>query len=310
MNCLVTGGAGFIGSHLCEHLLQNNYQVTCVDNLITGSLHNINHLMKNNRFTFINHDITTPLNHPEPLDEIYHFASPASPVDYYKYTIETLRVGSLGTEEMLKLAHQKKARFLLASTSEVYGDPEINPQPEEYWGHVNPIGPRSIYDEAKRYAEACTMAYHRKYHLKTRIARIFNTYGPRMKEEDGRAVPNFIKQALTNTPITIYGTGKQTRSFCYISDEIQGLYTLMQTNYHLPINIGNPEERTILDLATIIKEMCHSQSPFIFKDLPIDDPKQRKPDIRKAKEILHWEPNVTIQDGLQKTITWFTQTNH
>ncbi|MBU1941650.1 MAG: GDP-mannose 4,6-dehydratase, partial [Candidatus Thermoplasmatota archaeon] len=268
MKCLVTGGAGFIGSHLCEHLLQNNYQITCVDNLITGSLRNINHLVKHDHFTFINHDITTPLSNPKPLDEIYHFASPASPVDYYKYPIETLRVGSIGTEEMLNLALQKKARFLLASTSEVYGDPEINPQPEEYWGHVNPIGPRSIYDEAKRYAEACTMAYHRKYHINTRIARIFNTYGPRMKEDDGRAVPNFIKQALTNTPITIYGNGKQTRSFCYITDEIHGLYALMQSNYHLPVNIGNPEERTILDLATIIKEMCHSKSPFIFKDLP------------------------------------------
>jgi len=305
MNCIVTGGAGFIGSHLCEFLLQKGYSVVCIDNLITGSLKNIEHLKNAQNFTFLKQDIIQEFSIKQNVDMVFHFASPASPVDYYKYPLDTLRVGSIGTENMLKIAQAHHARFLLASTSEVYGDPKVHPQNEEYWGNVNPIGLRSVYDEAKRYAEAITMAYHRKYDLPTRIARIFNTYGPRMQHYDGRAVPNFITQVLHDKPITIYGDGSQTRSFCYITDEIQGLFSLIQSDYEYPVNIGNPEEYTILKLATLIRELCQSSSEIIYEALPVDDPKCRRPDISKAKKILGWEPTVGIIEGLTKTIDWF-----
>lgn len=305
MNCIVTGGAGFIGSHLCEYLLHKKHQVFCIDNLITGSRKNIEHLIDNSNFTFINQDIIQDFSFKEELDMVFHFASPASPVDYYKYPIDTLRVGSIGTENMLRITLKKKARFMLASTSEVYGDPKIHPQKENYWGNVNSIGPRSVYDEAKRYAEAVTMAYHREHGLDIRIARIFNTYGPRMKTDDGRAVPNFIKQCLHNKPITIYGDGTQTRSFCYISDEIQGLFSLMMSDYLYPVNIGNSEEYTILELAKIIKEISQSSSNLVYKDLPIDDPKCRRPDISKAKELLNWYPKIKLRKGIETTIQWF-----
>ncbi len=309
MNCIVTGGAGFIGSHLCEYLLHKKHQVFCIDNLITGSRKNIEHLIDNSNFTFINQDIIQDFSFKEELDMVFHFASPASPVDYYKYPIDTLRVGSIGTENMLRIALKKKARFMLASTSEVYGDPKIHPQKESYWGNVNSIGPRSVYDEAKRYAEAVTMAYHREYGLDVRIARIFNTYGPRMKPDDGRAVPNFIKQSLRDEPITIYGDGSQTRSFCFVSDEVDGLFSLMNSNYEYPVNIGNPEEYSILELASIVKEICKSSSEFAYKELPVDDPKCRRPDISKAKEILDWQPKIDIREGLKKTIKWFKKTH-
>ena len=307
MNCIVTGGAGFIGSHLCEFLLHKGYSVICIDNLITGSLKNIEHLKNTQGFTFLKQDIIREFSIDQKVDMVFHFASPASPVDYYKHPLDTLRVGSIGTENMLKIAQAHQARFLLASTSEVYGDPQVHPQNEEYWGNVNPIGPRSVYDEAKRYAEAITMAYHRKYSIPTRIARIFNTYGPRMQHNDGRAVPNFITQGLQDKPITIYGDGSQTRSFCYISDEIQGLFSLMQSDYEHPVNIGNPEEYTILELATLIRELCQSASEIIYEALPVDDPKCRRPDISKAKKILGWEPTVGIREGLAKTIAWFKE---
>lgn len=305
MNCIVTGGAGFIGSHLCEFLLEKQYQVFCIDNLVTGSIKNIEHMKNDSKFVFINQDITKDFSFTDEVDLVFHFASPASPVDYYKYPIETLRVGSIGTENVLKIAQKNNARFMLASTSEVYGDPKVHPQKESYWGNVNSIGPRSVYDEAKRYAEALTMAYHRKYNLDVRIARIFNTYGPRMKPDDGRAVPNFIKQCLHNEPITIYGDGTQTRSFCYISDEIEGLVSLMMSEYTQPVNIGNPEEHTILELAKIIKEISQSSSNLVYKDLPIDDPKCRRPDIIKAKELLNWYPKVKLRGGIETTIQWF-----
>jgi len=305
MNCIVTGGAGFIGSHLCEFLLQKGYPVVCIDNLITGSLKNIEHLKNTQNFTFLKQDIIREFSIKQKVDMVFHFASPASPVDYYKHPLDTLRVGSIGTENMLKIAQAHHARFLLASTSEVYGDPQVHPQTEDYRGNVNPIGPRSVYDEAKRYAEAITMAYHRKYGLPTRIARIFNTYGPRMQPNDGRAVPNFITQGIQDKPITIYGDGSQTRSFCYISDEIQGLFSLIQSDYEHPVNIGNPEEYTILELATLIRELCQSSSEIVHEALPVDDPKCRRPDISKAKKILGWEPTVGIRDGLIKTIDWF-----
>ena len=309
MNCIVTGGAGFIGSHLCEYLLHEKHQVFCIDNLITGSRKNIEHLTDNSNFTFINQDIIQDFSFKEELDMVFHFASPASPVDYYKYPIDTLRVGSIGTENMLRIALKKKARFMLASTSEVYGDPKIHPQKESYWGNVNSIGPRSVYDEAKRYAEAVTMAYCREYGSDVRIARIFNTYGPRMKPDDGRAVPNFIKQSLRDEPITIYGDGSQTRSFCFVSDEVDGLFSLMNSNYEYPVNIGNPEEYSILELASIVKEICKSSSEFAYKELPVDDPKCRRPDISKAKEILDWQPKIGIREGLKKTIKWFKKTH-
>ena len=304
MKALVTGGAGFLGSHLCDMLLSKGYEVICADNLITGNTRNICHI-KNEKFKYIRHDVTKPLYLEEKFDFIFHLASPASPIDYMELPIQTLKVGALGTHNMLGLAKEKKARFLLASTSEVYGDPLVNPQPEEYWGNVNPIGPRGVYDEAKRYAEAITMAYHRYHKVDTRIVRIFNTYGPRMRINDGRVVPNFIGQALRGEDITVYGDGSQTRSFCYVSDEVEGLYRLMMSDYTLPVNIGNPEEHTILEFAQIILGMIGGGSKIVFKDLPVDDPKQRRPDIGKARELLGWEPKIRLEEGLRETMEYF-----
>lgn len=305
MNILVTGGAGFIGSHLCEKLLEKN-KVICADNLVTGKKENVKLLLKNPNFTFIEHDVSKPLEIDHKLDEIYHLASPASPIDYQKLPIETMMANSLGTLNILNLAKGENAKFLLASTSEVYGDPEKHPQSEDYWGHVNPAGPRSCYDESKRFAEVLALAYHRMHDIDVRIARIFNTYGPRMRENDGRAIPNFVTQALNNKPVTVYGNGKQTRSFCYISDMIKGLVKLMQSNHvgeHF--NIGNPDERRIIDVAKMIKEMTKSSSKIVFKPLPKDDPVRRKPDIRKAKRKLKWKPDVDFETGLNETINWF-----
>ncbi len=304
MKALVTGGAGFLGSHLCDLLLVKGYEVICVDNLITGNMQNITHI-KTDRFSFIKHDVTKPLYLEEKIDFLFHLASPASPIDYLELPIQTLKVGAMGTHNMLGLAKEKNARFLLASTSEVYGDPHINPQTEEYWGNVNPIGPRGVYDEAKRFAEAMTMAYHRYHKLDTRIIRIFNTYGPRMRLNDGRVVPNFIGQALQGEDLTVYGDGSQTRSFCYASDEIDGIYRLMMSDYILPVNIGNPEEHTILEFAKIILRMTRSSSRITFEDLPVDDPKQRRPDITKARSLLKWEPRVSLEQGLKETIEYF-----
>ena len=305
MKVVVTGGAGFIGSHLCEYLLEKNHEVICIDNLLTGRKENLKNILKMDEFTFIEHDVTKPVSFKEKIDWLFHLASPASPVDYHVHPIHTLKVGALGTLNMLGVAKKYDAQFLLASTSEVYGDPEISPQNEEYWGHVNTIGPRGVYDEAKRYAEAITMAYHRKHGLKTHIARIFNTFGPRMRLDDGRAVPNFIDQALHGQPITVYGDGTQTRSFCYITDQINGLYKLMNSDYSLPLNIGGTEELTILEFAKTIKSMCSSNSDIVYQPLPIDDPKQRRPDITKAKEIISWKPKVGLNEGLEKTIRYF-----
>lgn len=304
MKAMVTGGAGFVGSHLCDLLLARDYEVICVDNLITGGARNIEHIESDN-FSFIKHDVTKPLYLEDKIDLIFHLASPASPIDYLELPIQTLKVGALGTHNMLGLAKEKKARILLASTSEVYGDPLVNPQKEEYWGNVNPIGPRGVYDEAKRYAEAITMAYHRYHGLETRIVRIFNTYGPRMRLNDGRVVPNFIGQALRGEDLTVYGDGSQTRSFCYVSDEIEGIYRLMMSDYSLPVNIGNPEEHTILEFANIIIRMTGGSSEIVFKELPTDDPKQRKPDITKARKLLGWEPKVSLEQGLKETIKYF-----
>ncbi len=304
---VVTGGAGFLGSHLCDKLISEGLQVICIDNLITGSVENIAHLAGNEKFSFIKHDITNYIFIPGKVDYILHFASPASPVDYLQLPIQTLKVGSLGTHKALGLAKEKKARFLLASTSEVYGDPEIHPQHEEYWGNVNPIGPRGVYDEAKRFAEAITMAYHRYHNLETRISRIFNTFGPRMRAQDGRAIPNFVMQALTGKPITIYGDGSQTRSFCYITDLVDGLYKLLMSNEDEPVNIGNPEEIPLLEIAKEIIELTSSNSKIVYEDLPVDDPKVRQPDISKAKNKLGWEPKVNRKEGLQKTINYFKQ---
>lgn len=302
---LITGGAGFIGSHMCDRLIAEGHQVICVDNLLTGRKENIEHLLENENFTFIEHDITEPLEIEGDLNYILHFASPASPKDYMRYPIETMKVGAFGTYNMLELARKKKAVFLLASTSEVYGDPEVNPQPENYWGHVNPVGPRSVYDEAKRYAEALTMAYHRFYEVEIRIARIFNVYGPRMRKDDGRVIPTFIAQALAGKPLTVFGDGSQTRSFCYISDMIEGIYRLMLSNVKEPINLGNPKEKTILELAKIILRLTGSKSEIIFKPLPLDDPKFRRPDISKAKRLLGWEPKADLEETLLRTINWF-----
>jgi len=304
MKAIITGGAGFLGSHLCDLLLAKGYDVLCVDNLITGSARNIGHI-KTDKFSYIRHDVTKPFYVEDEIDFIFHLASPASPVDYLELPIQTLKVGALGTYNMLGLAKEKSARFLLASTSEVYGDPLVNPQTEEYWGNVNPIGPRGVYDEAKRYAEAITMAYHRYHGIDTRIVRIFNTYGPRMRLNDGRVVPNFIGQALRGEDLTVYGDGSQTRSFCYVSDEVDGIYRLMMSDYSLPVNIGNPEEHTILDFAKIIIKMMDSSSKIVHKKLPTDDPRQRRPDITKARELLQWEPRVSLEQGLQETIKYF-----
>jgi dTDP-glucose 4,6-dehydratase len=303
--CVVTGGAGFLGSHLCERLLNEGHRVICIDNLITGAIENIAHLQEHPNFTFLQHDVTNFISIDGPVDFIFHFASPASPIDYLKLPIQTLKVGSLGTHKALGLAKAKGARFLLASTSEVYGDPLVHPQSEEYWGNVNPIGPRGVYDEAKRFAEAMTMAYHRYHGLDTRIVRIFNTYGERMRIDDGRAIPTFMAQALKNEPVTVFGDGSQTRSVCYVSDLIEGIYRLAMSDYTLPINIGNPEEVTVLDLAKEIIALTKSSSSIIFRPLPQDDPKIRQPDITKAKKILGWEPKVGRQEGLLRTMEYF-----
>jgi len=304
---LMTGGAGFIGSHLCDFLLDKNFKIVCVDNLITGNKKNIEHLNNNKDFKFINHNVSNNIKIDEKLDYVLHFASPASPVDYQKIPIQTLKAGSLGTHNTLGLALEKKAKYLLASTSEVYGDPLVNPQPESYWGNVNPVGPRGCYDEAKRFAEALTMAYHRIHNVDIRIVRIFNTYGPRMRKDDGRAIPNFINQTLSNKPITVYGDGKQTRSFCYVSDLIQGIYKLMMSDINDPVNLGNPDEHTIKEFANTIKNLTNSKSEIVFGKLPVDDPHVRCPDINKAKKDLGWKPIITLEEGLEKTISWFRE---
>jgi len=303
----VTGGAGFLGSHLCDLFLSEGYRVFCLDNLITGSKDNIAHQARNKDFKFIKHDVSKEVRIPGAIDYVLHFASPASPVDYLTYPIQTLKVGALGTHNTLGLAKAKKARFLLASTSEVYGDPLEHPQRETYWGHVNPTGPRGVYDEAKRFAEAITLAYHRYHKIDTRIVRIFNTYGPRMRIRDGRVVPNFIYQALKNTPLTIYGNGRQTRSFCYYYDLIEGIYRLLLSDYTGPVNIGNPTEFTILQFARMMLKVSGSRSRIVYKPLPKDDPKKRRPDISLAKKVLKWEPKVPLEQGLAETIRWFKE---
>jgi dTDP-glucose 4,6-dehydratase len=302
---LITGGSGFLGSHLCEKYLENDYQVVCMDNLLTGNIDNISHLFKNPDFTFELHDVTNFVHVPGKLDLILHFASPASPIDYLEMPIQTLKVGSLGTHKVLGLAKEKGARFLLASTSEVYGDPLIHPQKEDYWGNVNPIGFRGVYDEAKRFAEAMTMAYHRFHGVDTRIVRIFNTYGPRMRLEDGRALPTFMGQALRGEDITVFGDGSQTRSFCYVDDLVEGIYRLSQSNEVYPVNIGNPVEITIKEFAEEVVSLTGSRSKITYKDLPKDDPQVRKPDITRAKEILGWEPKVDRAEGLRRTMEYF-----
>jgi dTDP-glucose 4,6-dehydratase len=304
MRVVVTGGAGFIGSHLSEALIKKGFEVICIDNLITGTTNNIKHLL-GKKFEFIEHDVTKQIKVNGDVDYVLHFASPASPIDYLDYPIQTLKVGSLGTHNAIGLAKFKKAKFLLASTSEVYGDPLVHPQSEDYWGNVNPIGPRSCYDEAKRFAEAITMAYYRFHKVDVRIIRIFNTYGERMRKNDGRVVPNFINQALKGDDITIYGDGNQTRSFCYVSDLVNGICRVMETDIFGPFNLGNPQELKIIDFATKILEITGSKSKVVYKTLPQDDPKIRKPDITRAKEKLGWEPKVGLKEGLIKTIEWF-----
>ncbi len=305
---LVTGGAGFLGSHLCERLRSEGHRVLCVDNLITGKRANVAHLVDDgDGFRFIEHDVSTPLWLEEPVDHVLHFASPASPIDYLELPIQTLKVGSLGTHHMLGLAKEKGARFLLASTSEVYGDPLVHPQPEDYWGNVNPVGPRGVYDEAKRFAEAITMAYHRYHGLEVRIVRIFNTYGPRMRPRDGRVVPAFIQQALRGEELTVFGNGGQTRSFCYVSDLIEGIRRLLASDETEPVNIGNPREMTIREFAETILHLTDSASELSFHPLPEDDPKVRQPDISKAREILGWQPEVPLEEGLRRTIEYFRE---
>jgi len=302
---LITGGAGFIGSHLCERFLDDGDDVICMDNLLTGSADNIAHLFANPRFTFVQQDVTNYIYVKGPVDAILHFASPASPVDYLELPIQTLKVGSLGTHKALGLAKEKGARFLLASTSEVYGDPLVHPQREDYWGNVNPIGPRGVYDEAKRFAEALTMAYHRSHGVETRIVRIFNTHGARMRLNDGRVVPNFISQALRGEPLTVYGDGSQTRSFCYVSDLVEGITRLLRSNHAGPVNCGNPQEVSILRFAETIKALTGTRSEIVFRPLPEDDPKVRQPDISLARRLLGWEPRVPLEDGLRRTIDYF-----
>jgi dTDP-glucose 4,6-dehydratase len=299
--CVVTGGAGFLGSHLCDELLTRGNRVICIDNLETGSLANIEHI-RAEEFVHLNLDIIEPYFIDEPIDSVYHLASPASPIDYLRLPLHTLKVGSYGTHHTLGLAKIHRARFLTASTSEVYGDPEVHPQPETYWGHVNPIGPRGVYDEAKRYAEALTMAYHRQQGVDTAIVRIFNTYGPRMRPHDGRAIPTFLRQALQDRPITVFGDGSQTRSFCYVDDLIRGIIALSESGYHDPVNIGNPNEFTLLELAQAVIDVTGSSAEIVFEALPTDDPKVRQPDITLAREILGWEPSVELRDGLTRTI--------
>jgi dTDP-glucose 4,6-dehydratase len=305
LRAAVTGGAGFLGSHLCDLLIAKGWDVVCLDNFITGSRSNVAHLASNQHFAFVEQDVSEPFDVAGAVDAVLNFASPASPPDYLKHPIETMKVGSFGTYNALELARVKKARFLQASTSECYGDPEISPQTETYWGRVNPVGPRSVYDEAKRFSEALTMAYHRRHGVDTRIVRIFNTYGPRMRLNDGRALPNFLYQALTGQPITVYGNGKQTRSFCYVSDLIEGIYRLLESNEHEPVNIGNPSEITILEFAERVRALVGSAEPIIFEPLPQDDPKQRCPDLAKARRLLNWEPKVKLADGLQVTYEYF-----
>ena len=304
-HALVTGGAGFLGSHLCDLLLEKGYLVTAMDNLITGSTDNIVHHLGDPNFQFVKYDVTEYLYLKDRTDFIFHFASPASPIDYLQYPIQTLKVGSLGTHKTLGLAHADGATFLIASTSEVYGDPLVHPQTEDYWGNVNPVGPRGVYDEAKRFAEAMTMAYHTAHGVDTKIVRIFNTYGPRMRLNDGRVVPTLISQALKGEPLTIYGDGSQTRSFCYVSDLVDGIYRLSMSEEHEPVNIGNPEEYTILQFAEIILKLSGSKSEIVHCELPKDDPKRRKPDITKAKRLLGWQPKVDLEEGLTCTIEWF-----
>jgi dTDP-glucose 4,6-dehydratase len=299
---VVSGGAGFLGSHLCDYLLEKGHRVICVDNLDTGSLQNIEHLRNGDDFLFVGHDVTEPFFIEERVDYVFHLASPASPIDYLRLPLHTLKVGSYGTHNMLGLAKFKRARFLIASTSEVYGDPQVHPQPETYWGHVNPIGPRGVYDEAKRYAEALTMAYHRQQGVDTCIARIFNTYGPRMRPHDGRAIPTFIRQALENKPLTVFGDGSQTRSFCFVDDQTRGLYALAKSGEHMPVNIGNPTEMTLLELAEAVIRVTGSKSEIVFEALPVDDPQVRQPDITRAKQVLGWEPEVELDEGLKRLL--------
>jgi dTDP-glucose 4,6-dehydratase len=298
---VVTGGAGFLGSHLSDTLVADGYRVICVDNLETGSLQNVEHL-RGDSFVFVNHDLTRHIDIQEPVDFIFHLASPASPIDYLRLPLQTLKVGSYGTHNALGLAKLKRARFLLASTSEVYGDPAIHPQPESYWGNVNPIGPRGVYDEAKRYAEALTMAYHRQQGVDTCIVRIFNTYGMRMRPYDGRAIPTFLRQALANQPITVFGDGSQTRSFCYVDDLVRGLVALAKSGEHLPVNIGNPQELTLLQLAEAVIEATGSKSQIVFEALPVDDPQVRQPDITRARQLLGWEPQIPLEEGLRRML--------
>ena len=298
---VVTGGAGFLGSHLCEYLVAREWRVICLDNLDTGTLENVEHL-RSDSFEFRYHNCVDYIDVPEPVDAVFHLASPASPVDYLRLPLHTLKVGSYGTHNALGLAKFKRARFLLASTSEVYGDPEVHPQREEYWGNVNPVGPRGVYDEAKRYSEAMTMAYHRQQGVDTHIVRIFNTYGPRMRQNDGRAIPNFLSQALQGKPLTVFGDGSQTRSFCYVDDLIEGIFRLTMSDEHMPVNIGNPNEMTLIELAHTIKRMTGSDSEIVFEGLPEDDPKVRQPDITRARTILGWEPRVALEEGLRRTL--------
>ncbi|HSF41363.1 MAG TPA: UDP-glucuronic acid decarboxylase family protein [Thermoanaerobaculia bacterium] len=304
---VITGGAGFLGSHLCERALAEGHEVVCVDNLVTGRLENLSHLLERDDFEYLEHDVSKPFNVEGPVDYVLHFASPASPIDYLELPIQTLKVGSLGTHNTLGLAKAKEARYLLASTSEVYGDPKEHPQKETYWGNVNPVGPRGVYDEAKRFAEAMTMAYHRYHGLDVRIVRIFNTYGPRMRLRDGRVVPAFVQQALTGEPMTVFGEGQQTRSFCFVSDLVEGIWRLLMSDLREPCNIGNPREMTILEFAETIRAAVGSSSPIVFKPLPVDDPQTRQPDITQARERLGWEPKVSLKDGLESTITYFRQ---
>jgi dTDP-glucose 4,6-dehydratase len=307
MRALVTGGAGFLGSHLCEFLIHQGWSVVCLDNEATGSETNVAALRSNQHFEYVRHDASASYDIDGPLDYVLHFASPASPPDYHRLPIETLLVGSAGTLNALQIAERKHAKFLLASTSECYGDPEVSPQPETYWGRVNSVGPRSVYDEAKRFAEALTMAFYRSRGVDIHIVRIFNTYGPRMRLNDGRALPNFVYQALTGQPITVYGDGSQTRSFCYVTDLIEGIWRLMQSDEHFPVNIGNPHEITILEFAHTIKQLIGNEVPIVFHPLPEDDPKQRRPDISKARKLLGWEPKVSLQQGLDVTLKYFRQ---
>jgi dTDP-glucose 4,6-dehydratase len=304
---VVTGGAGFLGSHICESLAARGDEVVAIDSLLTGSVDNIAHLFGHKGFVFVEHDVTNFVHVSGPVDAVMHFASPASPVDYLEHPIKTLKVGSLGTHKTLGLAKDKGARFMLASTSEVYGDPQVHPQTEDYWGHVNPVGPRGVYDEAKRFAEAMAMAYHRSHGVDVRIVRIFNTYGPRMRPHDGRVVSNFLVQALAGKPLTVYGDGDQTRSFCYVDDEVRGLLALLDSDHVGPVNIGNPNEFTVLELAQKVLEVTGSSSEIVHEPLPIDDPTQRKPDISLAKRVLGWEPRVPLDEGLRKTAAWFAR---